>query len=158
MNTQRNDAERRREQAYERLGTRTPRCRHCNENDPVALTGRHPDIVCYQCKAVCDGKPPTEDHHVGGKGNHPFKVPIPANDHRRLNDMQNDHPDRTRQNPDGSPLLALAAVLRGWIDILHQIIEGLVGRIPTALENLDARLTAFIGLDWWITIGWQGVQ
>lgn len=157
MNQHGNDAERRREQAYERLGTRTPRCWNCPETDPFALTGTYPNIICYQCRAIRDGKPPTEDHHLGGTRNHPFTVPIPANDHRRLNDMQNDHPDRTRQNPEGSPLLAIAAVLRGWLDVLHRIIEGLVGGIPAALECLDAGLTASIGPTWWVTIGWQGL-
>lgn len=156
MNQTPNDPERRREAAYERLGTRTPRCRSCNEADPFVLTGTHPDIVCYQCQAVRDGKKPTEDHHLGGRHNYPFTVPIPANDHRRLNDMQNDWPAQTLKNPEGSPLVSIAGLLRGWIDFLVLMVRKLT-KVPAALEDLNIRLTAYIGPAWWLTIGWQGV-
>lgn len=157
MNEQGNDAERRREAAYERLGTRTPKCRYCPETDPVVLTGAAPNIVCYQCQAVQAGKPPTEEHHLGGQHNHPFIVPIPANDHRRLNDMQNDWPRDTLTNPDGSPLIGIVGLLRGAIDVLLLIIKGILVRLPATLEDLNQKLTTYIGPAWWITIGWQGV-
>lgn len=46
----------RRERAYRRLGTRTPKCAQCPESDPLALTGTHPDIVCYEDGALAQGR------------------------------------------------------------------------------------------------------
>lgn len=157
MNAQSNDADRRREQAYERSGTRTPRCQSCPETDPIVLTGKHPQIICYRCMAIRDGKKATEDHHIGGQHNDPFTVPIPANDHRRLNDMQNDWPERTLKNSDGSPLVGIAGLLRGWIDVLLLIIKQVLVKLPAALEDLNVCLTQSIGPAWWVTIGWQGM-
>ncbi len=157
MNAQLNDADRRREQAYERLGTRTPKCQSCPETDPIVLTGKHPQSICYRCMAIRDGKKTTENHHIGGQHNDSFTVPIPANDHRRLNDTQNDWPERTLKNSDGSPLVGIAGLLRGWIDVLLLIIKQVLVKLPAALEDLNSCLTQSIGPAWWVTIGWQGV-
>src|SRR5207249_313298 len=45
---ERHDPEVRRESAYRRFGTRTPRCRACGEADWRVLTGTPPDILCYE--------------------------------------------------------------------------------------------------------------
>ena len=49
------DRDERREQRLRQLGTRSPRCRGCPETDPFALSGVHPDIVCYECLAIEHG-------------------------------------------------------------------------------------------------------
>lgn len=59
-----------------------------------------------------------DDHHVFGKANDPTTiVTVPANDHRaELSVAQQDWPKKTPENPDGSPLLAAAARIRGFVD------------------------------------------
>ncbi len=139
----------RKETAYERLQTRTPRCQHCRETDPLALLGIHPDIVCYECSCRQAGRSWTEEHHPAGRHNSPVTVIVPGNDHRVLSDMQRDWPEHTLRNPNGSPLLAAAAAIRGWLDVLRLIIERTVGYIPAFLEDLDRRLQATLGDKWW---------
>ncbi len=139
----------RREQHLRRLGTRDPRCVNCGETNPAALTDTAPHIICYLCQALATGRPPTEVHHPAGRHNSPVTVPIPANDHRVLSDMQRGWPESTLRNPDGSPLLVAAAMLRGWLDVLQLIIERTVGLIPPFLEALDEGLRSEFGERWW---------
>lgn len=121
----------------------------CGARDPRCLTRRDSEIVCAECLARRDGRPTDEQHHVAGRPNSDLVVPIPANEHRILSDLQEDWPDATRRNPDGSPLLAAAARLRGWLDILTLMIDRTVGQIPEMLEALDAWLRERIGHRWW---------
>jgi hypothetical protein len=146
----------RREQTLRRLGTRDPECPHCGERDPAALTGIAPDIICYGCLAAGRGQPTSEDHHYAGRRNDELTVPAPANDHRVLNDLQRDWPERTLRNPDESPLLASAAAVRGFLDILQVIIERMAVWIPVFLEWLDEELRRRHGDRWWETFGWKG--
>jgi hypothetical protein len=142
------DEDRRREAAFERLGTRTPRCRECGEQDPVALTGRDPGITCYECLAQRSGRSPMEEHHPFGRRNDPLTVRIPGNPHRSLSDHQRSWPEQTLRNPDGSPLLRAAATVRGWLNVVHVIVER-AGWVPAYLERLDQQLTARLGHRWW---------
>src|SRR4051794_29597977 len=80
----------RQEQAFRRLGTRKPSCRECNETNPIALTGTHPNILCYECQAKQQKRSSTELHHFAGRHNDSIVVSIPGNDHRILSDMQKD--------------------------------------------------------------------
>ncbi len=148
------------EKAYHRLGTRTPRCTvaGCDETDVDALTGTFPDIICYQHLAKKRGRKLTEGDHLAGQHNVPTPIiEIPANDHRVKSALMNEWPDETVCNPDGSPLLKIAATIRGWVDVLRVILERGVGRIPEALERLDACLTRVWGAFWWKNpdLGWD---
>src|SRR5262249_24030201 len=78
-----------------RLGTREPRCTECGATDPPALTGSHPDIVCYECQNLAAGRSLSEDHHIAGRHNDPTTAPFPGNWHRLLNDMQKMWPTET---------------------------------------------------------------
>ena len=147
----------REEAAYERLGTRRPRCQHCGEANPFALQGSHPDLTCYECSSRRIDRSPIEGHHPAGRHNSPATVPIPGNDHRVLSDMQRDWPERTLRNPDGSPLLAAAAAIRGWLDILGLVVQRTVGHVPALLESLDARLRATYGDRWWEVLDMEGM-
>lgn len=149
--------EMRKEAAYERLGTRQPRCSGCGELDPVALQGAHPDITCYECAARRLGRSGSEQHHVAGHNNSPTTVAIPGNDHRVLSGMQRDWPEGTLRNPDGSPLLAAAAAIRGWLDMLLLIVQRTVGPVPVFLEALDGALRKKLGDRWWENLELEGV-
>lgn len=67
--------------------------------------------------------------------------------------MQRDWPVRTLRNPHGSPLLAAAAAMRGWLDVLRLILERTVGYIPAFLEELDKKLCERLGNRWWEELG-----
>ena len=78
-------------------------------------------------------------------------VPVPANDHcAELNVAQYDWPKRTRENPDGSPFLAAAGCIRGFIDYIHYLIEKGVAWIVELLEAADAYLRTKLGPKWWV--------
>jgi hypothetical protein len=63
-------------------------------------------------------------HHVAGKANSPVTVPVPVNDHRAcLSVAQADWPKSTLMNVHGSPLLAAAACVRGFVDMVFYLIE-----------------------------------
>lgn len=150
----RQDPEIRRETAYRRLGTRSPQCLECGTRDWRILTGRAPEILCYEHRLVSQGKPPVEEHHLAGRANGELAATIPGNEHRALSDMQHEWPERILRNPDGSPLIKIAARIRALIDYLRLLLERGIAWIPDALERLDARLTAWIGPNWWDVIEW----
>ncbi len=150
MNSDEDDDARdaRREAAIRRLDTRQPRC-PCGEREPLALTGRHPHIRCYECQALAAGRPWVEQQHPQGQANGPNTVPIPGNDHRVIDDRKRDWPRDTLRNPDGSPLLRAAACLRGWLDTLRHVVDETVGWIPAFLELIDRWLVQLLGARWW---------
>lgn len=123
----------------------------CGELRPEALiTGSSP-IVCYECERKKRGKTALDDHHVAGKSNHPITIPVPVNDHRaRLSVDQYDWPKETRENSDGSPLLAIAASIRGYSDTTFYLLENLLRMNPETLEELNAFLIEKLGPQWWI--------
>jgi hypothetical protein len=97
------------------------------------------------------GKSIFDNHHPAGEANNPATIPIPVNDHRaELNVAQYDWPKQTLENPDGSPLLARAACIRGYMDTNEYLINKLVQEDPQFLETLDAFLNKRLGPKWWI--------
>lgn len=145
------------EERLRALGTRHPRCSvlGCEEDDPFALTGAEPNILCREHLADSQGRSWTEQHHVPGQHNDPSTLPAPANDHGALSEYQALWPRETLRNPDGSPLLRAAAAIRGWLDVLWVIIHRTVGWIPAALESLNQLLCDRLGDRWWEGLGWQ---
>jgi hypothetical protein len=145
----------RREQALRRLGTRNPHCQ-CGETNPHALTGQEPNVICFNCKAVREGRAPYEDDHVAGWHNDPTTVRLSINDHRVKSDMERDRPDKTLRNPEGSPAIACAARVRGVMDHLQLLIDRFLAPVAHFLEWLDDALTVVLGPRWWETLSWQG--
>lgn len=70
MNDIISDSEIRKQQALKRLGEPNPRCRICGEGDERCL----------------------EDHHIAGQAMHGETHPVCRNCHRKLSDVQRDHP------------------------------------------------------------------
>ena len=69
----------RRQRAIERLGTRNPKCAHCGEADPLAL----------------------ELHHIAGQAYDRATVIVCRNCHRKLSDLQKDHPAKIAKYTSG---------------------------------------------------------
>lgn len=139
------------------LGTRSPQCSvsGCKEEDPFALTGTDPDILCCEHRADEQGRTWTEAHHPPGRRNDPATVPLPANDHGAVSAEQALWPRETLRNPQESPLVRAAAWIRGFLVIAQVLIERYLAKIPPALERLDALLTAKDGPVWWEQLGWD---
>jgi hypothetical protein len=125
----------------------------CGEMRPEALIqGRQP-TVCYKCDAKQRGKSTFEVHEVAGRANDPTAITIPINDHRaELSVDQYDWPQRTLQNPDRSPLLAMSGCIRGFMATTYYLMERLLGWIPPQLETLDAFLCEQWGSQWWLKV------
>ena len=92
-----------------------------------------------------------DNHHFAGEANNPTTIPVPVNDHRaRLSVDQMDWPKSTLRNPHGSPLLAAAGCVRGFIDVIHYLIEKGLLWIADMLEVLDEFQVKKLGPQWWI--------
>jgi hypothetical protein len=91
-----------------------------------------------------------DGHHIAGHANDSMTLGVPSNDHRaELSTAQQDWPSKTLQNPDGSPLLAAAARIRGFVDTSLYLMKTFL--LPTAalLELLDTILEQKVGKKWW---------
>lgn len=123
----------------------------CGESRPEALLSGNNPAICAACDREKRGKTMLDQHHVAGKSNSPATILIPVNDHRaRLSADQHDWPRETLENPNGSPLLAAAASLRGYSDTSTYLVERFVLNNPEMLETLDAFLIEKLGPEWWI--------
>jgi hypothetical protein len=113
----------------------------CGEKRPEALTPKGKGKICPECRRKEEGKTIVDNHHVFAKANSPVAIPTPANDHRaELSVAQYDWPKKTLENREGSPFLAAAGVIRGFIDYIHFLIEKGLAWVVQMLEAADAFL------------------
>jgi hypothetical protein len=124
----------------------------CGEKRPEALIPGSKPVTCAACQRTGAGRTTTDQHHFAGRANSSATIPVPVNDHRaRLSVAQADWPKSTLLNPEGSPLLAAAACIRGFIDTaLYLIEEGLLW-IADMLETLDALQVEKLEPRWWLS-------
>jgi len=124
----------------------------CGEARPEALV-RVPNsnsAICAACKRKREGQCIEDNHHPAGKANDPTTIPIPINDHRAdLSVAQYDWPRQTLENPEGSPLLACAARIRGYVDTNVYLMEKLLLPNADCYEFLDVLLTEKFGPKYW---------
>jgi hypothetical protein len=80
----------RRRRALERLGSKYPACVICGENDPLVL----------------------ELHHTEGQKFGNTLVPVCRNCHRKLSDLQKNHPEKISDPPDELEIIAHALLGR----------------------------------------------
>jgi hypothetical protein len=133
--------------AARRTGSR--KC-ECGEKRPEALIPGTEPTICAECQRRSRGQRTDDHHHVAGASNHPLTVPTPVNDHRAdLSTAQHDWPKTTRENRHGSPLLAGAGMIRGFVDyVMYLIRRGLLWAAEI-LEAADAFLLELLGPAWW---------
>lgn len=141
----------RRAHKIETLGTDAA-CEQCRETEILCLQEVNVDsdsiVLCANCRATYRRKGPTESHHVMGQHNGDLTVSITPNDHAILSDYQYDWPQETLRNPTGSPLRIIAALLRGWLDLLNLVSQHVLSVIGY-LEDLDQYLANTLGSTWW---------
>ncbi len=121
------------------------------EERPEALLTDCEPIVCYECMLIMSDLAPVELDHAAGRRNSDVTVPIAANDHRAILSVnQYDWPQPTLRNPDGSPLLAAAAALRGFANVVTYLLDKLIVAVVALLEALDITLRKQLGPKWWL--------
>lgn len=121
----------------------------CGESRPEALIPGTEPVMCAECQRALQGKSVIDLHHPFGEANCPVTIPIPANDHRsELNTAQYLWAKKTLENPQGSPLRALAAMIRGLADSVACMLKPLL-RGAEMLECLDSFLAEKLGPLWW---------
>jgi hypothetical protein len=126
------------------------RCK-CGEQRPRALIPGSKPKICAECQRKKLGHSLLDEHHPAGEANDPTTTPIPANDHRAvLSPQQYEWPPETWENPEGSPLLAAAASIRGYSETAEYLANSLL--IPRAelLEVLERHLRQRLGPRWWV--------
>jgi hypothetical protein len=101
MNNIENEQERRKQKALERLGTNNPVCVLCGETD-------------WRC---------LELHHLAGKPFDGALAIVCRNCHRKLSDMQKDHPQPTSTPPDA--LDRIGHFLLGLADLFALLVAKL---------------------------------
>src|SRR5258708_35046482 len=113
----------------------------CGETRPEAFETKSKPIMCAACNRIKGGQTNMDNHHIAGKANSPITMGIPVNDHRaELTVAQQDWPVETLENPDGSPLIAGAASIRGFVDTHIYLIKTLLLWVADMLEVLDTFL------------------
>ncbi len=93
------EREKRRQRAYERLGSDNPRCLHCGESD-------------WRC---------LERHHIAGRAYDDETVVMCRNCHRKLSDSQKDHPPKVSEG-EPSLLECVGHYLLGLADLFEMLV------------------------------------
>jgi len=123
----------------------------CGESRPMALVAGTKPVRCAACLRRERGQSVLDSHHVAGKSNSRVTIPVPVNDHRAdLSEAQHDWPRETHENPNGCPLLATAACIRGYVNTSDHLLENLNLRNPEVLERLSPFLIERLGPRWWV--------
>ncbi len=92
-----------------------------------------------------------DNHHVAGRANSPITTPVPVNDHRAvLSSAQHDWAKEMLENSSGSPLLARAACVRGFVDTNTYLVDKLLLPHAEFCELLDSMLAEKLGPEWWL--------
>jgi hypothetical protein len=121
----------------------------CGENRPFALIAQSNPMICKECMQRKKGHRTIDLHHPPGRANDSTTLPIGANDHAALSEAQRAWPEQTLENPDGSPLLAIASRIRSHSDLVEYLTQNPLLRSAPFVEDLDAILTAQFGRKWW---------
>ncbi len=141
-------AQKRKAEAVRRIGLGKT-CSCCSENRPEALIPGSEPMICAKCKRRQKGKGTVDQHHVAGRANDPMTIPVDINDHRAvLSVAQHDWEPGVLQNPDGCPLIAGAARIKGCTDTILYVLS-LADCVVQMLVALSDFLYRRLGPKWW---------
>jgi hypothetical protein len=125
------------------------KCAACGETRPEALIRGSDPKICAEFQRRGRGHKTVDFHHFAKSANNPLTVPAPTNDHRAdLTVAQDVWPKETRDNPDGSSLLAAAGCIRGFVDWVVYLIQKGVLCLQKCLRHSTS--------SWWINTGISG--
>ena len=133
------------------LGSAEPRCSvaGCPEDDPRALTGVFPRILCAEHLAARGGRRLLECHHIAGRHNRAATAWLPANCHAVLTFMQQTAwPIELLRNPRADPLLRAAASIRGSHQTMAVVLTKILAPTEDELLDLHSYLSEVLGDDW----------
>jgi hypothetical protein len=123
----------------------------CGETRPGALIKNSNPKTCHECRRKTEHKSTSDGHHAFGEANSPATVDVPTNDHcAELNDAQYDWPKQVRENPDGSPLIAAAGCVLGFIDMVVYLIKKGLRWVADMLVAADEYFKTELGAKWWV--------
>ena len=139
------DVEARAEDAFERFGTRKPRCSvpGCAGDRLAALTGTTAtsDLLRGPLHGSRGARQSSVNILPDVRSTPTWRFPWLVTDHRVMDDRKADWPPQTRLNPDGSPALQAAAYVRTVCDWLVMIVGLAAGPGRAWLEALEERMT-----------------
>lgn len=92
-------------------------CSRCGHARIEALVSSIP-ILCASCHAAQRGVSTIERHHIAGRSNLDWTIPVDVNDHRLLSALQRRWPTSTLRNPDDDDRIRVSGLLRGVADFL----------------------------------------
>jgi hypothetical protein len=137
-----------REQRAQRAVGADAICATCDECRSFALIRRRNPAICFRCDRIGRGLPPYEFNHVFGENNSDATLRRPINDHRAvLSVAQYGWPRKVRENPEGSPVIAAAAMRLGSRDEISYILTR--DTSGEFLLDLDTFLRERLGPRWW---------
>jgi hypothetical protein len=123
----------------------------CGETRRGALIKNSNPKTCHECRRKAENKSTSDEHHPFGETNSPITIDVPTNDHcAELNDAQYDWSKQVRENPDGSPLLAAAGHILGFIDTVVYLIEKGLRWVADMLVAADEFLRMQWGEKYWL--------
>jgi hypothetical protein len=141
-------AQRRKAEAIRRIGIGRA-CTLCCENRSEALIPSSEPMICARCERKQKGKCTADQHHVAGRVNDALTIPADVNDHRAvLSVAQHDWEPGVLQNPNGCPLIAGAARIRGLSDTIAYVLS-LTDWVVKMLIALSEFLRHQLGPKWW---------
>jgi hypothetical protein len=122
----------------------------CGEDRPAGLIAGSSPIMCAACQRAAEERTEMDLHHPFGRANSPATISVPVSDHRAILSVgQMGWPKSTLSNPEGSPLLAGAACVRGFVDSTFYLLEQGLLWVAEMLELLDGVLVKRLGSKWW---------
>lgn len=137
-------------------------CADCGAHRIIVLTKVDGEVVCYRCLNRRRGLPAFELHHFVAAKVTPEVIPLPANDHRIVEDLKYDYPPEVWTNPHGRAILMAVAVL-AMAGALGYCLARYCTPLGRSLLRANDWLTTQHGRDWEASaglaaFGWEGAS
>jgi hypothetical protein len=116
------------------------KCHVCGTDNAWALIRDSDPMTCRGCDRLADGKSVFDLHHIAGRHNWDFAIPVHVNSHAVLSARQYAWGSEVLRNPTRKPLIRLSAMIVG----LWQTAEGIVGDQPEMAIGLLVILVILI--------------
>ena len=129
-----------------------PVCGDCGGRRLASLTMDGDQVRCYRCLRRRAGQPVIEQHHFLAAAVTPELIPVPANDHRAVEDIKRDFPARIWTNREGRVLPMTIAIL-AMAGALGYCLYRYAPRLARSLLHFDERQRGALGPGWEDAVG-----